>query len=385
MGLGDCRCHFTPPTTTATTDDPRITSYVHLLLREISATPPASDPPLQTVFFGGGTPSLVPPRLVSSILDALRVKFGLSALPEVSIEMDPGTFGAEKLRELIGVGVNRVSLGVQAFQEDLLRSCGRAHGIREVEEAIEIVRSNMGMWEESLRRAVDARPTHLSVYDLQVEQGTKFGQWYTPGEFPLPSETESACFYRTASEALSSAGYDHYEISSYCRDGFMCKHNLAYWQNRSFYAFGLGSASYVNGIRFSRPRSMREYTRYVEKLEGGALDRLENRAGDVRDRAMDVVMLSLRTAGGLDVRRLGREFGEGIALGVCEAFRPYVDSGHVVVMDDERRPLLPSGDDWRLSGEGENRREVAFIRLSDPDGFLLSNELISIAFGVISP
>ncbi|KAK1289954.1 hypothetical protein QJS10_CPB18g00527 [Acorus calamus] len=409
------RCHYcdfpivalgssslAPPTTTATTDDPRITSYVHLLLREISATPPASDPPLQTVFFGGGTPSLVPPRLVSSILDALRVKFGLSALPEVSIEMDPGTFGAEKLRELIGVGVNRVSLGVQAFQEDLLRSCGRAHGIREVEEAIEIVRSSglenwsmdlisslphqtLGMWEESLRRAVDARPTHLSVYDLQVEQGTKFGQWYTPGESPLPSETESACFYRTASEVLSSAGYDHYEISSYCRDGFMCKHNLAYWQNRSFYAFGLGSASYVNGIRFSRPRSMREYTRYVEKLEGGALDSLENRAGGARDRAMDVVMLSLRTAGGLDVRRLGREFGEGIALGVCEAFRPYVDSGHVVVMDDERRPLSPSGDDWRLSREGENRREVAFIRLSDPDGFLLSNELISIAFGVISP
>jgi oxygen-independent coproporphyrinogen-3 oxidase len=169
---------------------------VRLLLREVSATRPVSDDgvPLETVFFGGGTPSLVPPRLVATVLDALRARFGLSACPEVSIEMDPGTFDAAKLRELVGVGVNRVSLGVQAFQEDLLRACGRAHGLKEVHEAVGIVTACEGlqnwsmdlisslpnqteeMWEESLRCTVDARPTHVSVYDLQIEQGTKFGQ-----------------------------------------------------------------------------------------------------------------------------------------------------------------------------------------------------------------
>ncbi|VAH10925.1 unnamed protein product [Triticum turgidum subsp. durum] len=177
-------------------EDPRIADYVRLLLREVAATRPVSDDgvPLQTIFFGGGTPSLVPPRLVAAVLDALRGRFGLSACPEVSIEMDPGTFDAAKLRELVGVGVNRVSLGVQAFQEELLRACGRAHGLREVHEAVGIVTACEGlqnwsmdlisslpnqtqeMWEESLRCTVDARPTHVSVYDLQIEQGTKFGQ-----------------------------------------------------------------------------------------------------------------------------------------------------------------------------------------------------------------
>jgi oxygen-independent coproporphyrinogen-3 oxidase len=169
---------------------------VRLLLREVAATRPVSDDgvPLETIFFGGGTPSLVPPRLVAAVLDALRGRFGISACPEVSIEMDPGTFDAAKLRDLVGAGVNRVSLGVQAFQEGLLRACGRAHGLREVHEAVGIVAGCEGlqnwsmdlisslpnqtqeMWEESLRCTIDARPTHVSVYDLQIEQGTKFGQ-----------------------------------------------------------------------------------------------------------------------------------------------------------------------------------------------------------------
>lgn len=134
----------------------------------------------------------MPPRLVLSILNALRVKFGLNLDAEISIEMDPGTFDATKLKELMELGVNRVSLGVQAFQDDLLKSCGRAHGVKEVYEAIEIVKScgvenwsmdlisslphqTPEMWEESLRLTIESQPNHVSVYDLQVEQGTKFG------------------------------------------------------------------------------------------------------------------------------------------------------------------------------------------------------------------
>lgn len=177
-------------------NDPRISNYIQLLLREIKATKPVSDSqtPLETVFFGGGTPSLVPPHLIASVLDALKSKMGLADEPEISIEMDPGTFDNVRLREILELGVNRVSLGVQSFQEELLRVCGRAHGLKEVYEAIEMVSSCEGlknwsmdlisslphqtekMWEESLKCTVDAGPTHVSVYDLQVEQGTKFAQ-----------------------------------------------------------------------------------------------------------------------------------------------------------------------------------------------------------------
>uniref|UniRef100_A0A0E0BR63 Radical S-adenosyl methionine domain-containing protein 1, mitochondrial n=1 Tax=Oryza glumipatula TaxID=40148 RepID=A0A0E0BR63_9ORYZ len=411
------RCHYcdfpivalgtsSPPTSPhgGDGDDPRIADYVRLLLREVAATRPVSDDgvPLETVFFGGGTPSLVPPRLVAAVLDALRARFGLSASPEVSIEMDPGTFDAAKLRELVGLGVNRVSLGVQAFQEDLLRACGRAHGLREVHDAVGIVTACEGlqnwsmdlisslpnqteeMWEESLRCTVDARPTHVSVYDLQIEQGTKFGQLYTPGVYPLPNETDSANFYKIASKRLSEAGYNHYEISSYCKTGYECKHNVTYWQNRSFYAFGLGSASYINGIRFSRPRRMKEYAEWVQKLENGVWSHESGNSG-IKDMAMDVVMLSLRTAWGLDVQSFSKTFGRSLTESLCNTFRPFVESGLVIAMDMERRALQPSEFELDLQHDGENGSRVAFIRLSDPDGFLLSNELISLAFGIISP
>ncbi|KAL0441978.1 UNVERIFIED_CONTAM: Heme chaperone HemW [Sesamum radiatum] len=289
-------------------DDPRILNYLETLCREIKATKldSANRPPLETVFFGGGTPSLVPPRLVSSVLDALSYKFGVCSNAEISMEMDPGTFGEGKLKELMNLGVNRVSLGVQAFQEELLKACGRAHGVRET----------LSIWEQSLQLTIQAQPTHVSVYDLQVEQETKFGSckssftlqstalWisYSPGEFPLPSENQSAEFYRVASRMLRDADYDHYEISSYCKSGYRCKHNSIYWKNKPFYAFGLGSASYVDGVRFSRPRRLKEYMDYVQNLENGLTNCSEDDIFDAKDLAMDVVMLSLRTADGLDLK-----------------------------------------------------------------------------------
>ncbi|PSR86665.1 Oxygen-independent coproporphyrinogen-III oxidase-like protein [Actinidia chinensis var. chinensis] len=405
------RCHYCDfpivalgSSLTQTNEDPRISNYIELLCREIKATRSESNhnPPLETVFFGGGTPSLVPLKLVSSVLETLDLKFGLCSDAEISMEMDPGTFDAEKMKGLIELGVNRVSLGVQAFQDELLRSCGRAHGVEEVHEAIGIVGScGVGnwsmdliaslphqtpeMWEESLRLTIDARPTHVSVYDLQVEQGTKFGILYTPGEFPLPSETQSAEFYKMASRMLSNADYNHYEISSYCKSSFECKHNLTYWENKPFYAFGLGSASYLNGIRFSRPRKMKEYMHYVQNLEDGIVEHDEDYFPDAKDMAMDAVMLSFRTDKGLDLKSFKEAFGSSLVHSLCKAYGPYVDSGHVICLDQERKNITADQFFSLLSDGHEIEETLRFIRLSDPDGFLLSNELISLAFRVISP
>ncbi|GMN58523.1 hypothetical protein TIFTF001_027618 [Ficus carica] len=387
-------------------DDPRMVNYINMLCREIVATRAETEtnPPLETVFFGGGTPSLVPPRLVSSVLETLRSKFGLHSDAEVSMEMDPGTFDAVKMKELMDLGVNRVSLGVQAFQDELLKSCGRAHGVKEVYEAIEIVGScgvenwsmdlisslphqTPEMWEESLRLTIEAGPTHVSVYDLQVEQGTKFGLLYTPGEFPLPSDSQSADLYKMASRMLSDAGYAHYEISSYCKTGFECKHNQVYWKNKPFYSFGLGSASYVGGLRFSRPKKMKGYVDFVKSLENESIDFNNNNPIDSTDIAMDVVMLSLRTARGLDLRSFGKAFGDSLVVSLCKAYRHYVESGHVVCLDERGRAF--SSDEFGkmpLKEDGDKiEKGLAYIRLSDPEGFLLSNEIISHAFGVIAP
>ncbi|EPS62037.1 hypothetical protein M569_12756, partial [Genlisea aurea] len=394
------RCHYCDfpviaiGSSSRNADSPRISDYVETLCREIDATDSDFNPrppPLETVFLGGGTPSLVPPRLVSKVLDALSSKFGVSGDAEISIEMDPGTFDSSKLKELTNLGINRVSLGVQAFQDELLKACGRSHGVSQVHEAIQTLNSsgiqnwsvdlisslphqNPAMWEESLNLAVAAQPTHISVYDLQVEKGTKFGLLYTPGEFPLPSENQSAELYRKASEFLKDSGYEHYEISSYCKKGYRCKHNGNYWKNRPFYGFGLGSASYVHGVRFSRPRKLGDYVQYVNALEQEQ-ERPSSKDDiiiDLKELATDFVMLSLRTSDGLDLKAMG----EGLGKSIYEIYRPYVETGYVLCLDDD-------GTDISAMDELERNRKVGYLRLSDPDGFLLSNELISIGFGAI--
>ncbi|XP_051147902.1 uncharacterized protein LOC127263028 [Andrographis paniculata] len=394
------RCHYCDfPIialgSSAAPTDPRISNYVETICREIHATESASvsAAPLETVFFGGGTPSLVPPQQVGLILDALSDKFGVRSDAEISMEMDPGTFDAPTLRALIDLGVNRVSLGVQAFQDELLKACGRAHGVQEIDEAIDIVKSSSvenwsldlisslphqssGMWNKSLQSCIQAQPTHVSVYDLQVEQNTKFGVLYTPGEFPLPSENQSAEFYKAASRALTDAGYEHYEISSYCKSGYRCEHNTTYWKNEPFRAFGLGAASYVGGARFTRPRNLKDYAAYVRSLEDGSNYGGGSGGVDIKELATDVVMLSLRTADGLDLRAFGEAFGESAVESIFVSYGPYVESGHVMWLDESREAVA--------TNKGRRQR-VGHLRLSDPDGFLLSNELIAVAFHAIAP
>ncbi|KAK3043319.1 hypothetical protein RJ639_002562 [Escallonia herrerae] len=313
--------------------------------------------------------------------------------------MDHGTFDGEKFNELIELGVNRVSLGVQAFQEQLLRACGRAHGLSEVYEAIEIVGScgvenwsmdlisslphqTTEMWEESLRLTVEAQPSPAMCLFTTCKSNKAPSLVYckyTPGEFPLPSETDSAKFYRMASSMLSNAGYNHYEISSYSKNGFECEHNLTYWKNKPFYGFGLGSASYVRGVRYSRPRKLKEYTGYVQNLEDGAADC----SGDRRCYGCCDALSG--TARGLDLKSFREDFGGSLALSLCKVYKPYVESGHVVCLDGQRRNLMANEFSSLLSDEHKMEEVVAFIRLSDPDGFLLSNELISLAFAAIAP
>lgn len=185
-----------------------------------------------------------------------------------------------------------------------------------------------------------------------------------------------------ASRMLTNAGYNHYEISSYCKHGYMCKHNFTYWKNNPFYGFGLGSASYVNGIRFSRPRKLKDFMNYVQNLEDGVMN-CGDGSVEAKDLARDVVMLSLRTARGMDLKSFGEAFGWELVLSLCKFYQPYVESGHIVFLDETRRSITADEFSSLLADDHKMTEVIAFLRLSDPDGFLLSNELISHAFGVI--
>ena len=381
-----------------------IVQYVAVLCQEIAETPNLGAS-LKTVFFGGGTPSLLSVSQLSQILETIDGKFGIAAGAEISMEIDPGTFTLEQLRGYAAAGVNRVSLGVQAFQDELLQACGRSHSVAEIFEAVEIVRSagianfsldlisglphqTLEQWEYSLKSAVEIGPTHLSSYDLVVEQGTAFGRYFEPGAQPLPADETAAQMYRLAREILTAAGYEHYEISNYARDGYQCRHNRVYWENRPYYGLGMGAASYVQGRRLTRPRKTQEYYQWVRSISSVTSESTPKLREEIQpdiepeseqnfqvsenDILLETLMLGLRLAEGVNLSALTQKFTQQTVDQIWDCLQPYwrlrwveivTEAGAIAVLDEGAK--LP------LSGN---------LRLSDPEGFLFSNTILADLF-----
>ena len=355
-------------------DSGSVADYVTLLVQEIRATP-VQEGELQTVFLGGGTPSLLSVDQVGHILQVLREQFGLHPGAEISMEMDPGTFDREHLQGYVAHGGNRVSLGVQSFQDEALADCGRFHRGVDVDRAVADLRAvgvdnwsldlisglphqTMADWAENLARAIALRPAHLSVYDLTVEPQTPFGRTYQPGVAPLPSDETTLSMLRQAQQVLTAAGYDHYEISNYARPGYPCRHNRVYWQNQSHYGFGMGATSYTHQQRFSRPRTRREYAQWVEAYvhNNGQLDCPPT---PFAEQVLDGLMTGLRLKEGVSlvpVQTLG------LLDRTLTALQPHLDRGLAILTETPTGPRL---------------------RLTDPDGFFLSNAVIVTLFGVL--
>ena len=369
-----------------------IRQYVEVLCEEIAATPPIGST-LETIFFGGGTPSLLSVDQLRHVLDALEQRFGIAAEAEISMEMDPGAFGLDHIRGYLHAGVNRVSLGVQAFQPELLQACGRSHTAADIEIAVDFIHQtdlanfsldlisglpnqSMAQWQDSLAQAIALAPDHLSIYDLTIEPETAFGHWYQPGVKPLPSEELTVNMYRLAQKTLTAAGYEHYEISNYAKPGYQCRHNRTYWENRPYYGFGMGAASYVRGKRFSRPRKTQEYGQWVKEFAaaGGQID---CPITSPQEKLLDQFMVGLRLSEGVNLRELTIEFGADILAPLDRCLTPYIRQGWVSVMGVE-------GDCDRASNsapvETLLKNGVGYLKLTDPDGFLYSNLVLVALF-----
>lgn len=343
-----------------------ISQYVEVLCQEIAITP-AFGQPLKTIFFGGGTPSLLSIEQLQRILGGLEERFGVAPAAEISMEIDPGTFDLAHIAGYRNLGVNRVSLGVQAFQEELLQVAGRSHSVDNVFAAVELIRQveipefsldlisglphqSLDQWQNSLEKAVALAPTHISIYDLTIEPGTAFGRYYKPGDNPLPTDETTVKMYQMAQQVLTGAGYEHYEISNYAQSGHQCRHNRVYWENRPYYGFGMGAASYVEGKRFTRPRKTKEYYQWVQT--GAVIDCEVTSPEEV---LLETLMLGLRLAEGVSLAILAEKFGEEKVEKICKCLQPYFDKGWVEVVGGR-------------------------LRLSDPQGFLFSNVVLAELF-----
>ncbi|MDJ0795845.1 MAG: radical SAM family heme chaperone HemW [Calothrix sp. MO_167.B12] len=340
--------------------------YLEVLCQEITNTS-IHGQFLNTIFFGGGTPSLLSVNQLQQILVTLDRRFGIASQAEVSMEIDPGTFDLEHLSGYRHAGINRISLGVQAFQPELLQVCGRSHNLADIFTAIEMIRQvgvpefsidlisglpnqTLEIWQDSLNQAVAIAPTHISIYDLTIEPGTAFGRYFQPGDRPLPSDETTVNMYRLAQQILTGAGYEHYEISNYAQPGHQCRHNRVYWQNLPYYGFGMGAASYLAGKRFTRPRKTQEYYQWVK--DGCVIDCEVTPPYEV---LLDTLMLGLRLAEGLSLQMLQEWFGEENVEHIQRILQPYTDKGWVQIVEGR-------------------------LQLSDPEGFLFSNLVLSTLF-----
>ncbi|NJM87882.1 MAG: coproporphyrinogen III oxidase [Hydrococcus sp. RU_2_2] len=362
-----------------------IAEYVEVLCQEIAVTPKFGQS-LKTVFFGGGTPSLLNVKNLDRILEALSQRFGIASDAEISMEIDPGTFTREQLKGYLQAGINRVSVGVQAFQDELLQLCGRSHSGDDIYVAIEEFRQvgvenfsidlisglphqTLQQWQTSLESAIALSPAHLSCYDLVLEPVTAFGKQYQPGETPLPDDEITAQMYRLAQQMLTEAGYQHYEISNYAKTGYQCRHNRVYWENRPYYGFGMGAASYVCDRRFTRPRTRVEYAAWVQQLKDKE-DRIDGSETSPCDRLLETLMLGLRLREGVNLSQLRKQFGEKVLDKIWTCLQPYTRQGWVEWITKDEIAIKDTQD---LFGFKQ-------IKLTDPEGFLFSNTVLAALF-----
>ncbi len=351
-----------------------IQNYVAQLGLEIDAGA-GGDRALETIFFGGGTPSLLSVAQLTQILARLAAKYGIAAGAEISMEIDPGTFDLAQLQGYLQAGVNRVSIGAQAFQDEILHSCGRSHTVADIYSAVELIHqagvANWSLdlisglphqaiahWQDTLAAAIALHPAHISCYDLIVEAQTPFAKQYQPGVKPLPSDETTAQMYRLAQQTLTAAGYEHYEISNYALPNARCRHNLTYWRNLPYYGFGMGAASYVGGDRFTRPRKTQEYYQWIAAGCKWQVTPLTE-----EDRFLETLMLGLRLTQGIDLRAIAAEFGGERLARLRDCVRRYQACGWVEAIASVESPAV---DEW--------------LRLADPEGLLFSNTVLAEIF-----
>lgn len=276
----------------------------------------------RTLFLGGGTPSELTGDEIEQIVTVLEETFDFSEDSEWTIECNPGTVSPASCDRLAELGFDRVSLGVQTFDDNALKRLGRIHNSHQAEKSFDLFRAagfeNLNLdlifgipgqtledWRRDLSRAMDLGPEHLSLYSLSIEPGTPFGHLRDCGELVEPPEELVADMYELAMDLTQVRGYHQYEISNFCQPGLECRHNLAYWDNSPYLGFGVSAASYVDGCRWSNTCDWEDY---FEGAARGRVPRVNEECLDWNRALGEEVMLQIRTDRGVSVGTLSRKY-----------------------------------------------------------------------------
>ena len=311
---------------------------------------------VKTLYLGGGTPSQLPLPLLSRLVDGLRDALDLSVVEEFTVEANPDDVTPEWCAAVAALGVNRVSMGVQSFEDQILRLIGRRHTARQAMDAVVNLReagiSNISIdlifglpgqtvasWTASVEQAIALKPQHISAYGLTYEEGTRLWQQRERGEVVEVSEEQCLEMYRILVDELQAAGYEHYEISNFALPGYHSRHNSSYWDDTPYLGLGAAAHSYDGKVRRWNPHDLRQY---MDKVLAGELAcELEELSRS--ERYDERVMLGLRTARGVDAERLRMDFGDvAWRYFIREAAR-HVEAGNLRVTEDGRYVLTRDG------------------------------------------
>ena len=336
--------------------------YVSAMIQEIQSYQELSgEYEVQTIFLGGGTPSLLTPEQIEKIFTTIYHIFSVNENAEITMEMNPGTVDIEKLRAMKAAGVNRLSIGLQSAQNEELKMLGRIHTFEEfletwklVEQAgfknrnIDLMSALPGQtiesYEDTLSKVLALEPEHISAYSLILEEGTVFYDWYEKGKldrgaWKLPSEEEEYAMGELTILRLAEAGMHRYEISNYAKPGKECRHNLGYWERVEYLGIGAGSSSLIKGERFDH---IRDRKAYIEKIRNGELILIDREILSVESQMEEFMYLGLRKIEGVSRTDFQNYFGKN------------VDDVYGEILDklEEEQLVEFSGDRIRLTHRG---------------------------------
>ena len=307
-------------------------------------------PELDTVFFGGGTPTQLSAQQLERLCGIVRDRFQLTSETEFSVEANPARMTDDRIAVLSDAGVNRISLGVQSFDNATLTMLERDHRRADVFDCVDRIRKrienisldlifavpgqSLELWETTLQTAIDLSPTHLSTYGLTFEKGTAFWTRREKGELPQAAEDLERQMYEVAMSKLAAHDFDQYEISSFARPGFRCRHNQIYWSGKTYFGFGPGAASLMNNERRQNHRSV---TTWINKVLAG-----ESAIGDVEELdpesfARELLVLSLRTNDGVTRQTFHEQTGFDIANLAGGSINRLMDQGLIEEVDSTIR------------------------------------------------
>jgi oxygen-independent coproporphyrinogen III oxidase len=334
-------------------------AYLAALRREIMQT--ATERPWEgygvpSVYFGGGTPSTLAPEDLTGLLHLIRTSFAVHVDAEITAEADPGTIDLTGLEALRSGGFNRLSIGVQAFDDDLLRQLDRLHSAADARRVLAWARragfmdlnldlmfglpgQRLADWEASVEEAIAFAPTHLAVYGLTIEERTPFYRRQQRGHLVLPDDEAQAAMFERAEQRLTAAGYVHYEISNYALPGWRSRHNLHYWRHGEYLGFGAGAHAYLNGYRWENERLPSRYMHVIAERgwAAGAPEFI-----DRERRLHEGLMVGLRLREGIDLAAFARDYGVNLETAYAEPIRELLQ-GHYVQVAHGRLWLTDRG------------------------------------------